>query len=168
MNCYTTTGTYTWSEYKEKFDRPARLTAFTNSLEPQVLLQARFDSLVQLLGFTLAKKTFSAGETINLTLIWQSLAPTLIDYRAFVHVETKRIWGQHDDNPVCRLPSSSWRPDQILAGQFRVTLDPAMPPGKYPLTVGLYHPENGVRLAVYDQQSQEIGNSVTLTEITVQ
>ena len=110
----------------------------------------------------------AAGETLALTLHWQALAPMDIRYRAFVHVERDRMWGQHDDDPVCRLRTDEWRPPQAGIGQFRVTLDPATPPGTYPVTVGVYNPENGERLEWVDERGQSLGNVVELTTITVE
>lgn len=90
-----------------------------------------------------------------------------IRYRAFVHVETTRMWGQHDDDPICRLRTDEWRPAQTGQGQFRIKLDPATPPGTYPVTVGVYNPENGERLEIAGEQGQPLGNVFELTTIVV-
>jgi len=108
------------------------------------------------------------GETLALTLHWQALAPMDIRYRAFVHVESDRIWGQHDDDPVCRVRTDEWRPPQSGAGQFRVALDPATPPGTYPVTVGIYDPESGERLAIDDAQGRPVNSVLELATIAVE
>jgi hypothetical protein len=91
-----------------------------------------------------------------------------VRYRAFVHVESDRMWGQHDDDPVCRLRTDEWRPPQAGVGQFRVRLDPTTPPGVYPLTVGVYNADTGERLEAVDEQGQPLGSVIVLTRITVE
>jgi hypothetical protein len=103
-----------------------------------------------------------------MTLHWQAISSMNVRYRAFVHVETDRMWGQHDDNPVCRLRTDEWRPPQAGMGQFRVTLDPTIPPGSYPVTVGVYNPDTGERLEAVNEQGQALGSALELTRITVQ
>jgi len=46
-------------------------------------------------------------------------------------------------------------------------IDPATPPGDYPLTIGLYNPADGGRLPVYDAQNNHIGDSLTLATIKI-
>ena len=91
-----------------------------------------------------------------------------VRYRTFVHVESERIWGQHDDDPVCRLRTDEWRPPQSGVGQFRVALDPNTPPGRYPVLVGVYDPETGARLEAKDENGRLLGSAVELTTITVE
>lgn len=88
-------------------------------------------------------------------------------YRAFIHVETDQMWGQHDDDPACRLRTDEWRPGQDAQGQFRITLAPSMPPGSYPVTVGVYHPETGERLEITNQEGQSLGTHFELAKIQV-
>jgi hypothetical protein len=131
-------------------------------------LQVTFGGKLLLQGYDMPKTQVVPGETLAVTLHWQALAPMEARFRAFVHVETERLWGQHDDDPVCRLRTDEWRPPQAGTGQFRVMLDPATPPGTYPVTVGIYNPDNGERLEITDEKGQPLGNFFELATIRVE
>jgi hypothetical protein len=127
----------------------------------------RFGEVANFLGFSLSALESSPGETLEVTLRWQSLTPVDTRYRAFVHLEKGQMWGQHDDDPACRLPTNLWRAGQITEGQFRVTIDPTTPVGDYPLTIGLYDPAGGGRLPIYDAQNNQVGDSLVLATIKI-
>ena len=88
-------------------------------------------------------------------------------YLAFVHLGENPIQAQQDDDPACRLPTPLWRAGQSAVGQFRITVPPQTPAGRYPLLVGLYDPTTLQRLPVLDAQGQSTGDSVLLTTLGV-
>jgi hypothetical protein len=158
---------YDVDDYRALFDRSATPQRYAQEPPVEYPLHVTFGGKLLLRGYGVNTTRLAPGQTLALTLHWQAIAPMDVRYRAFVHVETERMWGQHDDDPVCRLRTDEWRPPQSGAGQFRVTLDPATPPGKYPVTVGVYNPESGERLEIADDQGRPIGNVFELTTITV-
>jgi hypothetical protein len=156
------------ADFAALFDRaatPARFSRTATGQHPQAL---DFGDKLRLQGYDANTTTLKPGQTLAVNLYWQSLAPMDARYRAFVHVETERMWGQHDDDPACRLRADEWRPDQEAMGQFRVTLAPDTPPGTYPVTVGVYHPETWERFEITDAAGQVVGNQVTLFTIEVE
>ena len=159
---------YDMDDYREAFDHSVTPERFTEEPAPQHPLQVTFGGKMLLRGYDLNTTRLPAGDTLAVTLYWQALAPMGIRYRTFVHVETDRIWGQHDDDPICRLRTDEWRPPESGLGEFRVRLDPATPPGVYPVTVGIYDPASGDRLDAADPEGQPLGTSLTLTPITVE
>ena len=155
-------------DFRAIFDRtttPERYSRAATGQHPQSL---DFGGKLLLQGYDANTTTLKPGQTLAVNLYWKSLAPMDIRYRAFVHVETDRMWGQHDDDPACRLRTDEWRPDQEAVGQFRVTLAPDTPPGTYPVTVGLYHPETWERFEITGGAGQVVGNQVTLFTIAVE
>jgi len=158
---------YDVDDYRMLYDRSATPGRYVQGPSPEHSLDVTFGGKLQLRGYDLKSAQFVPGETLDLTLYWQATAPMETQYRAFVHVETDRIWGQHDDDPICRVRTDELRPLQTGAGQFRVTLDPGTPPGVYPVTVGVYDPETWERLEVVDAQGRPLGNAFELTAITV-
>lgn len=158
---------YHGADYIPRFDTQATLRRFADPPPLQYPAQWRFGEVANFLGFSLSSLESSPGETLEVTLRWQSLTPVDVRYRAFVHLEKGQMWGQHDDDPACRLPTNLWRAGQIAEGQFRVTVDPATPAGDYPLTVGLYDPANGGRLPIYDAQNNQVGDSLVLATIQI-
>jgi 4-amino-4-deoxy-L-arabinose transferase-like glycosyltransferase len=159
---------YNLDEYRDSFDRSATPERFTQEPPAQHSLQVTFGGKLLLRGYDVNMVQLRPGETLALTLHWQAVSSMSARYRAFVHVETDRMWGQHDDDPVCRLRTDEWRPPQAGMGQFRVRLDPAIPPGSYPVTVGVYNPDTGERLEAVNEQGQTLGSALELTRITVQ
>jgi hypothetical protein len=94
-----------------------------------------------------------------------------VRYRGFVHLvgPDGSRWGQHDDDPACRLLTTEMRPDQQSSRQFRLPVDPATPPGDYNLVFGLYRPDTLERLEIRDQVTgQVVGDSLVLGQVTIQ
>lgn len=166
---------YDVDDYRFLFDRSATPQRYAQGIPGKHPLHLTFGGKLLLQGYDITwapqsgdSTRLAPGQTLALTLYWQAIAPMNVRYRAFVHVETDQIWGQHDDDPVCRVRSDEWRPPQSGAGQFRVTLDPSTPPGTYPVTIGVYDPENWERLEIVSEQGQTLGDVLELTTITVE
>ena len=160
--------TYDIDDYRAAFDRtatPARYILGQQPLQPQ---QVTFGGKLLLEGYDIPQQPVRPGDTLSVSLYWQALTSMDTRYRAFVHIETDRMYGQHDDDPVCRLRTDEWRPPQSGKGQFRLAIDPATPAGVYPVTVGVYNPDTGERLEATDIFGQPIGSVFELTTIQVQ
>jgi len=81
---------------------------------------------------------------------WQALRPLDRDYTVFFHVigPDGQVIGQHDTMPRDNtLPTSQWRPGQVVDDRYRAALKPGVPPAadiRYNL--GLYQWQTGQRL----------------------
>lgn len=159
--------TYRLEDYRAAYDATMTPANFTQGAEIGQPSDFYFGRQIEFLGYDLDKQEYRPGETVELSLYWQAKGTIDRPYRAFVHLEKGRIFGQHDDDPACRLPTTEWRPGQLAGGQFRVALDQDTPPGDYPLLIGLYDPQDGARLPVFDANGQELGDSLTLAQIRV-
>ncbi|PWH13827.1 MAG: hypothetical protein DDG58_13380 [Ardenticatenia bacterium] len=159
---------YRLDDYRALYDRMATPARYTHDSQGEHPLHIVWGERLLLRGYDISATRLKPGERLELALYWQALAPMSVRYRAFVHVERERIWGQHDDDPVCRLRTDEWRPPQSGVGQFRVSLDPDTPPGRYPVLVGVYDPETGVRLEAKDENGHSLGSAVELITITVE
>jgi 4-amino-4-deoxy-L-arabinose transferase-like glycosyltransferase len=159
---------YDVNDYRVHYDRSATPERYSQTSSPGDPLDVIFGGKLRLRGYDLRSADVAPGDTLDLTLYWQATASMDTRYRTFVHVETDRMWGQHDDDPICRARTDELRSSQAGAGQFRVTLDPTTPPGEYPVTVGVYDPETWERLEVVDEQGRQAGDAVELTTITVE
>jgi hypothetical protein len=155
------------ADLESHFDLAATPDRFSAGERPAQALEARFGDVVKLLGFSLSSQQVAAGELLSVYLYWQSLAETDVAYRAFVHLGEDPVWGQHDDDPACRLPTTLWRAGQTTIGQFRVIPSAETPPGDYPLVIGLYHPASGERLPILDGDGHSIGDSLVLATVRV-
>jgi hypothetical protein len=140
---------YRLEDYAPAFDRLAQPVQFTRQSEPSRPVGAQFGPAIEFSGFDLPSATVAPGETLHLTLYWRARQPPGDTYRAFVHLTGgSTLWSQQDDDPACRLPTRIWRTGQRGLGQFRLPIPPDMPPGRYPLIMGLYQAETLVRLRI--------------------
>jgi hypothetical protein len=90
------------------------------------------------------------SNAISVTVHWQALRPLERDYTVFVHVidPNGQLQGQQDTMPQDnKLPTSRWRPGQVVADRYRVALKPGAPSGGgYRYALGLYEWQTGQRL----------------------
>lgn len=125
---------------------------------------------LRLLGYHLTTQSVQPGDLLLVTVYWESLAPMEIRYRGFMHlVDTNNtLWGQHDDDPACRLLTTDMRPGQRSSRQFRVPVDPATPPGEYRVVFGLYNPNTFERLEIWDNLThRSVGDSIVLGQVKI-
>ena len=97
-----------------------------------------FEHGLELVGFAVAPRRAAAGETIGLTTYWRPSEPLPDDFTFFAQIvgaDTTR-YAAADTAPS--QPTSGWTPGEIVAVESALPLDPATPPGVYPLIVGLY------------------------------
>jgi hypothetical protein len=94
--------------------------------------------------------TLQAGATISVTVHWQALRPLERDYTVFLHATDPngQLQGQQDTMPQSnKLPTTRWRPGQIVADQYYATLKPGALSGEgYTVSLGLYQWQTGQRL----------------------
>lgn len=153
----------------QAFDQSASPTAFARSARGSLPIEANFGNLVQLIGYDLDTRRAYPGGRVPVTLYWQALAPIPTSYQVFTHLEgVSGPVAQSDGVPVCwTYPTDAWRPGQIIADQHAIVLSPDVPPGNYPLEVGLYLPDTFNRLDLLDIAGNPAGTSVTLTLVEI-
>ena len=124
---------------------------------------------VRLLGYDLSSDTLRPGQSAQLTLYWQATREMTTSLAVFTHVEGERVWGQHDGLPGAGLkPTEGWIPGEVVADRHTCSLDPATPPGRYRLVVGMYDPASTARLAAFDERGLRWpDDAVLLQEIAV-
>lgn len=156
--------------YRRPFDllaTPARFAEAETISQPASL---NFGDKLLLRGYDVPA-TIRAGASLPVTAYWEALAPMAVRYRAFVHLvgPDEGRWGQHDDDPACRLLTTDMRPGQESSRQFRIPVDPATPPGEYQVILGIYQPETLERLGIWDNWSQQtVGDSIPLGVVRVE
>ncbi|MCL4297619.1 MAG: glycosyltransferase family 39 protein [Anaerolineae bacterium] len=156
--------------YRHAFDRlttPARMARDEIISQPASL---NFGDKLLLRGYDAPPSPAHPGDLLPVTVYWESLAPMEIRYRGFVHLvgPNDTRWGQHDDDPACRLLTTEMRPGQRSSRQFRLPVDPATPPGNYQIVFGLYDPATLQRLPVWDNLAgRSPGDRVVLGQLTI-
>jgi hypothetical protein len=157
--------------YSYAFDRlvtPARMAQDEPISHPA---SDNFGDKLLLRGYDLPQTTAHPGDWLPVTVYWESLAPMDIRYRAFMHLvgADSTRWGQHDDDPACRLLTTEMRPGQRSSRQFRLPIDLTTPPGEYQIIFGLYNPDTQERLPIWDNLAgQSPGDSIVLGQLRVE
>jgi mannosyltransferase len=146
------------------------------SQAPQSSLDAHFGGRtgdrITLRGYALADvdEAFAPGDVVPLTLFWQAHAPVAGRYKVTVQLLDGQghLVAQQDTEPRDGLlPTSDWQPDRALADHYGVWLPSALPPGDYPLFVGLYDVHTGERLPVTADDQPVDNNLLPLRDIRV-
>jgi hypothetical protein len=110
---------------------------------------ARLGDVIDLAGFD-APERLTAGQPLTVTLVWQAIAESDQDYKAFVHLldADGRLVAQSDQVPVnWTRPTSGWQTGEFVSDPHTLDLKPDLPPGEYRMVVGMYA-GNLQRLAV--------------------
>jgi len=163
---------YQLAELEPAFDAVTQPDLSLWALEepvPQHRLDALLGDRARLLGFD-APPQVVAGGALPLVLYWEPLASFDRHYNVFTHIEVEgeHIWGQSDGTPECgRSPTTEWQPGRVVIDSHSLPVDPATPPGEYPLLVGLYDPMTGERLPVVGRDVNPYGNAAFLGTVKV-
>ncbi len=111
----------------------------------------QLDDQFALIGYDLDRSEVKPGESIRLRLYWQALRRPDNAYTVFAQVRdaANRIVAQTDSPPQAgAYPTSFWDADEVVVDERVIEVPGAAPAGRYPIKVGLYRPDNGVRLSV--------------------
>jgi hypothetical protein len=133
-------------------------------------LDITFGSDIHLLGYTLQPERPRAGDTLRITLFWQTDARLQERYVEFTHLidNNLRKIGQRDDEPGHGYrPTVNWAPGQIIVDTLDMPILPDAPPGKYRLIVGLYTRLGEKRLPVADAAGRPLGDYWEMTPVQI-
>lgn len=147
-------------------EAPPGVVLSSEQIRPQVSSSVSLGQppVILLQGYDLVQEK----ESLKLTLYWDCLAPTEIDWSVFVHLRNKagEIVAQQDGQAggvQNRYPTSLWEAGEIVADQFTLLLPAKLPAAEYHLVTGLYHLANGMRLPV----PGSLNNEINLTAVEI-
>lgn len=108
--------------------------------------------IVLVRGGVPSNKVFHIGDTLPITVAWQSHHPLDMNLTIFVHLspmpDSPPI-AQEDAQPCDNsYPTTWWAPGEIIEEYRRVVIPANAPPGQYVLTTGIYDLATGQRLPV--------------------
>jgi hypothetical protein len=124
-------------------------------------LDVNFDNQVMLVGYTIEPRHLLAGETLTLTLFWNTVRKLDVDYAVFAQVlgQDWRVWGSQDGgNP-------GWQTGVVTAEKRMITLIPETPSGTYPIQVGVF--DDRGRLPVVTPDGRHLDDRVLLGPVRV-
>ncbi len=105
---------------------------------------------VRLARYALSGQEVTAGDVLQLQLVWEALRRPDADYTVFVQMldERNQVVAQRDAPPVSgERPTGSWQPGEQVVDNHGVLVLPGTAPGDYRLITGMYDPQTGQRLA---------------------
>ncbi len=113
--------------------------------------QAAFGSQIRLHSYELSQAALRSSGVLTLTVQWQALAPISTDYMLFAHIfdaQGQQV-GQVDVPPGGpHAPSHAWNAGHYITWYHPLPVAADLPAGTYWLGLGLYDPQNFVRLPV--------------------
>jgi hypothetical protein len=111
------------------------------------------------------------GDSLTITLYWQSQAEMDQDYSVFVHLldENELIVAQRDMYPGQGLyPTSLWSVGEAISNRYVLRLpETAFAPNQAQLEVGLYNFNTGERLLAYGPSGEFSGDNIRFEEINI-
>ena len=137
--------------------------------EPDYAVQqtAVFGNEIMLHGYSLVPD----GDTaVELTLIWQALQKPKADYTIFVHLLTPDgscvpcIWQQDVMPKQNQYPTTRWLANEFVVDTYRIELPEGVGNGRYPIEIGLYLADSGIRLQI-DSEFANTGDALFLEPI---
>ncbi len=142
-------------------------------------LDISFGGVMKLLGYDLPRSNtqypitnnLKPGNSLTITLYWQSLAEMNQDYSVFVHLldENELIVAQRDMYPGQGLyPTSLWSPGDTIVNRYVLILpETAFAPNQAQLEVGLYNFATGERLLAYGPNGELLGDNARFHEMEI-
>ncbi len=122
-----------------------------------------------LVGYQLEKDRVRPGENLKVTLYWRAGKATEHNYSVFAHLESDRVWAQHDGWPGNgQKPTSTWAQEEVIADPHLISIGADVPPGSYRLVVGMYDAATLQTLAAFESNDLPIeGGRIVLESITI-
>jgi hypothetical protein len=129
-----------------------------------------FGDVIELVSYEIGEGSYAAGDVVDVLLLWVAGSDIRDEYSVFVHVysdERLPPVAQHDSQPAGGgAPTGQWRVGEEVADRHGVRLPDNITPGLYSLAVGLYKPEDGIRVDVEDDHAMDgrvvLGNIVVV------
>jgi 4-amino-4-deoxy-L-arabinose transferase-like glycosyltransferase len=110
-------------------------------------LPVTFSDEIMLLGYDLEPL---GSNQFSLALAWEALSVPTADYTVFVHaLDLNGVccpWQADQMPQQGTYPTSRWVAGEVVVDRYTITLPEDAPPGLYPLEIGFFIPENGLRL----------------------
>ncbi|HEV8633324.1 MAG TPA: DUF2723 domain-containing protein [Chloroflexota bacterium] len=132
----------------------------------------RYGDAIELIAYRL--ETPPDGADVAVSLYWTAHGQLAQEYREFVHLTDAagRVWGQRDGSPGEGLYGTTrWRPGELVAERYALTVAPSAPAGQLALRVGLYEtlptPPGWRRLEAHGPDRAALGDAPVLTSVGV-
>jgi hypothetical protein len=102
-------------------------------------LHVEMSDHLQLLGYDLTSTTCSPGDTLRLTLWWQSSDRPMQDHQAQFRLldSRKRVVWETEQFLIPGYPAARWQGGEVNRGVYRLSIPSGVPGGEYSLQAGI-------------------------------
>jgi hypothetical protein len=110
--------------------------------------EATFGNIAKLLDANVKNPVLTAGEPVEVSLLWESLDPAPVDYTVFVHLldSDNKLMAGNDTQPVNNsYPTTLWSHGERILDPHLLATPNGLPSGQYRLALGLYYQPTGER-----------------------
>ncbi len=135
--------------------------------QPNVPLNVQIGDFARLVGWEISRLENQRGERVSLTLYWQAIKASDVDYSVYIHLwdaTAQKLVGNWGGEPVSGafsvwqgVPGDHfsvdyhtrlWQDGEYIKDEWLLRIPKDTLPGEYELRVGLFEPLNGNRLPV--------------------
>lgn len=133
---------------------------------PNLSTDIVFGKSVSFLGADLPTQPIAAGDNLLVATLWQVHGPAEPEPVFFTHLVGPA------GTPVAQadrldVPAYYWHSGDVFIQLHELMIPPDLPPGDYPLTIGIYNPADGMRWPV-SVEGEPAGETLNLGTITIQ
>jgi hypothetical protein len=131
---------------------------------------ANFDNQIRLRSYAYRSAAVGAGETLYLTLEWESVAQVSESYKVFVHVLGRDGLpvAQQDNEPVNgTYPTTRWQVGERVLDSYAIPLPSGLGAGDYQVEVGLYRLSDLSRLPVVGEGQAAVDDKIYLAPVQI-
>jgi hypothetical protein len=131
-------------------------------------LAVEFADSIRLRGASVIDSSLMPGDAVRIAVQWETAVAIKDSFRVFAHVfdADGNLRAQYDSVPGDGLlPMTGWQPGETVEDRFAITLPGDLPPGRYEVRLGIYHPDSGLRLPVTG--GADSGDSVVIGTFSV-
>ncbi len=121
--------------------------------------------VIRLEHFAIWQTRAAPGDVVQVRLRWRATRPIDRRYKVFIQLlgPGDRLIAQRDTEPVGGTrPTTTWQSGETIEDNYGLLIPLATPPGEYRLIAGMYEPETGKRLPVW-----QAGNEGDFVELPV-
>jgi|HubBroStandDraft_1064217.scaffolds.fasta_scaffold02345_1 4-amino-4-deoxy-L-arabinose transferase-like glycosyltransferase len=137
--------------------------------EIQVPKAVNFADEIQFLGLSL-RPLLSWPAVFEVNYYWHCMRTPAEDLRVFVHVtdlDGQTVFGQDHWPQAGRLPTSKWKPGDLVRERYVLALPGSLPAARYQIRLGWFDPVGGARLTVLNPGPADREDRALAAELVV-
>lgn len=125
---------------------------------------------IELVSTNLDRTAAAPGDTVNIRVRWQVTTAPENDFTTFVHLgdplEPPLVQG--DNQPLMgHYPTILWSTGEVIDDSYTLTLPLDIPAGVYPIHIGMYDSDDGVRLPLSIAGDRQLNDALLVGHLTV-